>query len=113
MDYSFWVLRAVDPADVQLVIASHFHYDHIGYLGLFTRAEVVAGRAEYDHWMAKKWAGALEGEFATEADLEASRLLSRRGGSDSSMLPRKSSLVTTTALRPWRFCAADQEELPG
>lgn len=27
-----------------VVITSHFHYDHTGYLRLFTNAEVVSGR---------------------------------------------------------------------
>jgi glyoxylase-like metal-dependent hydrolase (beta-lactamase superfamily II) len=61
----------VDPLSVDMVITSHFHYDHIGYLQLFERAEVVAGRAEYDHWFAKFRADALEGEFSTAYDLAA------------------------------------------
>jgi glyoxylase-like metal-dependent hydrolase (beta-lactamase superfamily II) len=59
----------IDPASVARVITSHFHYDHIGHLGLFTAAEVVSGAAEYDYWFAKRDAGALDGEFTTEADL--------------------------------------------
>jgi glyoxylase-like metal-dependent hydrolase (beta-lactamase superfamily II) len=64
-------LRLLDiaPAAVTRVVASHFHYDHIGYLGLFTAAEVVCGGAEYDHWFGKRAADALGGEFATEEDL--------------------------------------------
>ena len=34
----------IDPLDVAMVITSHFHYDHIGYLSLFERAQVVSGQ---------------------------------------------------------------------
>src|SRR5579875_1790665 len=59
----------IDPADVDMVITSHYHYDHIGYLELFTNAQVVSGQREYDYWIGKLNAGQLEGEFATEEDL--------------------------------------------
>jgi glyoxylase-like metal-dependent hydrolase (beta-lactamase superfamily II) len=62
-------LVGIDPLDVDIVITSHFHYDHIGYLGLFTNAQVVSGQAEYDYWFTKWRSGALEGEFTTEANL--------------------------------------------
>ncbi|WP_028936442.1 N-acyl homoserine lactonase family protein [Pseudonocardia spinosispora] len=62
-------LLGIEPSDVTRVITSHFHYDHIGYLGLFTEAEVVSGGAEHDYWFGKRAEGALEGEFTTEADL--------------------------------------------
>jgi glyoxylase-like metal-dependent hydrolase (beta-lactamase superfamily II) len=59
----------IDPASVDMVITSHYHYDHIGYLGLFTNAQVVSGQKEYDYWIGKLNAGQLEGEFSTEDDL--------------------------------------------
>lgn len=59
----------IDPKDVDMVITSHYHYDHIGYLGLFTNAKVVSGRAERDYWFGKEAAGQLEGEFSTVDDL--------------------------------------------
>ena len=59
----------IDPLDVDMVITSHFHYDHIGYLGLFERAQVVSGQKEYDYWFAKRNANALGGEFTTEENL--------------------------------------------
>jgi glyoxylase-like metal-dependent hydrolase (beta-lactamase superfamily II) len=52
-----------------MVICSHFHYDHIGYLGLFGNAEVVAGQREWDYWIGKLRADELEGEFSTADDL--------------------------------------------
>lgn len=63
----------IDPTDVGMVITSHFHYDHIGYLGLFTNAQVVSGQAEYDYWFTKWRNNDLEGEFTIAAHLEAVR----------------------------------------
>lgn len=62
-------LIGVDPNEVDMVITSHFHYDHIGYLGLFERAQVVSGQKEYDYWFGKREANSLEGEFTTEENL--------------------------------------------
>lgn len=59
----------VRPDEVDMVITSHFHYDHIGYLRLFERAKVVSGQKEYDYWFAKRNDDRLQGEFTTEADL--------------------------------------------
>jgi len=61
----------VDPEKVDLVITSHFHYDHIGYLKLFTNATVVSGQAEYDYWFGKWERDELEGEFTIAPHLEA------------------------------------------
>ncbi|HTT91670.1 MAG TPA: N-acyl homoserine lactonase family protein [Acidimicrobiales bacterium] len=57
------------PDDVDMVITSHFHYDHIGYLGLFENAQVVSGQNEHDYWFAKRDSGSLGGEFTTEENL--------------------------------------------
>ncbi|HEU0256479.1 MAG TPA: N-acyl homoserine lactonase family protein [Microbacteriaceae bacterium] len=59
----------IDPADVSMVITSHYHYDHIGYLKLFANAQIVSAQVEYDYWIGKLHAGALEGEFSSEDDL--------------------------------------------
>jgi glyoxylase-like metal-dependent hydrolase (beta-lactamase superfamily II) len=40
----------VAPGDVDRVIVSHMHFDHVGNLDLFPHATVVMGRAEYDCW---------------------------------------------------------------
>ncbi|GAA4932853.1 glyoxylase-like metal-dependent hydrolase (beta-lactamase superfamily II) [Actinomycetospora succinea] len=64
-------LLGIDPRDVVRVVTSHFHYDHIGHLALFERAEVVAAREEYDYWSGKRARDGLAGEFATDADLDA------------------------------------------
>jgi glyoxylase-like metal-dependent hydrolase (beta-lactamase superfamily II) len=69
----------LDPLAVEMVITSHFHYDHIGYLGLFENAQVVAGEKEHEYWFAKRAARHLEGEFATEADLLAVERAEKEG----------------------------------
>ena len=60
----------IDPADVELLVLTHFHFDHIGYVHLFTRATIVCSRLEWDYWMAKKRSGSLDGEFTTDAMLQ-------------------------------------------
>jgi glyoxylase-like metal-dependent hydrolase (beta-lactamase superfamily II) len=63
-------MLGIDPADVSMVITSHFHYDHIGYLRLFTNARVVSGQSEYDYWFGKWERDELEGEFTIAEHLE-------------------------------------------
>jgi glyoxylase-like metal-dependent hydrolase (beta-lactamase superfamily II) len=72
-------ILGIDPATVNMVITSHFHYDHIGYLELFTNAQVVSGQAEWDYWIGKKRANELEGEFSTGEDLEPVELAASEG----------------------------------
>ena len=66
-------LLDIDPAAVDMVITSHFHYDHIGYLRLFTNAQVVSGQAEDDYWFGKRLSDELAGEFTMPEHLEAVR----------------------------------------
>jgi glyoxylase-like metal-dependent hydrolase (beta-lactamase superfamily II) len=72
-------LLGIDPLAVSMVITSHFHYDHIGYLSLFTRARVVSARAERDYWFAKWAGGSLGGEFTIAEHLEAVRAAEQQG----------------------------------
>lgn len=72
-------LIELDPLRVDMVITSHFHYDHIGYLGLFENAQVVSGQKEYDYWFGKRDAHALEGEFTTEENLVPVEKAQREG----------------------------------
>lgn len=72
-------LIGLDPRDVTMVMTSHFHYDHIGYLGLFENAQVVSGQREYDYWFAKRDAHALEGEFTTDENLVPVEKAQREG----------------------------------
>lgn len=72
-------LLGIDPAGVSMVITSHFHYDHIGYLRLFTNAQVVSGQAEYDYWFGKWRRDELEGEFTVAEHLEPVEKAEREG----------------------------------
>jgi glyoxylase-like metal-dependent hydrolase (beta-lactamase superfamily II) len=63
-------LLGIDPLAVSMVITSHFHYDHIGYLHLFENAEVVSGAAEYRYWFDKWDNNKLAGEFTIAEHLE-------------------------------------------
>lgn len=69
----------LDPLSVDMVITSHFHYDHIGYLGLFKNAQIVSGAKEYEYWFGKRNANALEGEFTTEENLVPVELAEKQG----------------------------------
>jgi glyoxylase-like metal-dependent hydrolase (beta-lactamase superfamily II) len=69
----------LDPLSVDMVITSHFHYDHIGYLGLFKNAQIVSGASEYEYWFGKREADALEGEFTTEENLVPVELAKTEG----------------------------------
>jgi glyoxylase-like metal-dependent hydrolase (beta-lactamase superfamily II) len=72
-------LLGINPADVSMVITSHFHYDHIGYLSLFDNAQVVSGAAEHRYWFGKWASNQLEGEFATAEHLSAVRKAEKEG----------------------------------
>ena len=72
-------LLGIDPADVSMVITSHFHYDHIGYVGLFPDATIVAGSAEREYWFGLWDAGQLEGSLASEHHLAAIKVAEAEG----------------------------------
>jgi glyoxylase-like metal-dependent hydrolase (beta-lactamase superfamily II) len=40
----------VDPAAVDVVVLTHFHYDHIGNVELFPGARLLASRRELEFW---------------------------------------------------------------
>jgi glyoxylase-like metal-dependent hydrolase (beta-lactamase superfamily II) len=40
----------VDPQAVDMVINTHLHYDHTGYLGAFGDAPVLVNRTEFEFW---------------------------------------------------------------
>ena len=66
----------VDPAAVRTVVVTHAHWDHIGNLGQFPRAEIVMSRAEYEFWtgpIARRAQFAAHAEPDELARLEAAR----------------------------------------
>ena len=38
----------IDPGSVEQLILTHFHYDHIGNVGMFPNAELILSAAEYE-----------------------------------------------------------------
>ena len=55
----------IDPAAVTAVVVTHAHWDHIGNLHQFPRAEIVIARAEYDFWTSRL---ASRTQFAAHAE---------------------------------------------
>ena len=53
------------PDDVAQVVLTHAHYDHIGGLPVFTTAEVIMTRDEYDFWTGPM---GRRGQFAHTTD---------------------------------------------
>lgn len=43
-------MLGVDPNHVDLIIVSHMHYDHIGNLARFPKANIVMARSEFEFW---------------------------------------------------------------
>jgi glyoxylase-like metal-dependent hydrolase (beta-lactamase superfamily II) len=42
--------NGVEPDDVELVVLTHLHVDHVGWNHLFERARIVASRRDYDYF---------------------------------------------------------------
>lgn len=42
--------QKIDPANIDLVIFTHLHYDHIGNFALFSNAQFYASQAEINAW---------------------------------------------------------------
>lgn len=48
---SIYAALGIDTEAPQTIVVTHAHYDHIGNLAMFPRAEIVIARAEVDFWM--------------------------------------------------------------
>lgn len=69
----------IDPADVGAVVLSHYHFDHVGSLGLFPNAVVYAGAAEHEYWFRVLRERGLEGEFVNPDHLAVIEQVEREG----------------------------------
>jgi glyoxylase-like metal-dependent hydrolase (beta-lactamase superfamily II) len=65
----------LDPGEVTAVVVSHAHWDHIGNLRQFPRAELVMAEAEYAFWTSGL---AARGHFAAEVEPDELALLRER-----------------------------------
>ena len=64
----------VDCAEVQQVIVTHLHYDHIGNLGLFPNAQFTVAERELDFWSGPE---AERFQFAEHSDPRGTEFLLR------------------------------------
>ncbi len=65
----------IDPGDVTAVVITHAHWDHIGNLRQFPRAELVMTEAEYAFWTSPL---ARRGQFAWHSEPDEIELLRAR-----------------------------------
>jgi len=56
----------VDAESVETVVITHFHYDHVGNVGAFPRAQFIVPRKELDFWT-----GSLARRFQFASHIEA------------------------------------------
>lgn len=73
--------HGVAPEQVDAVVITHFHYDHIGNVGAFPAAELIVSRRELEFWTGP---AAREPRFAThvepaEVEAVAAAVASGRG----------------------------------
>jgi len=69
----------VEPDDIDQVVVTHAHYDHIGNLRRFPNAEVVMARREYEFW-AGPYGRRLQLAHSTEPDELAYLVTTREQG---------------------------------
>lgn len=69
----------VVPTEVEQVVITHAHYDHIGNLGLFPRAEFILAKDEYDFWAGRHAVRRQFHHSVEDSELEMLRSLHQEG----------------------------------
>jgi glyoxylase-like metal-dependent hydrolase (beta-lactamase superfamily II) len=69
----------IAPADVDHVVISHMHFDHVGNLNLFPRATFSITREEYEFWTGPYGGRELMRSIVDPRDVEAVQDLERQG----------------------------------
>jgi len=63
----------IAPRDIDLLVVTHAHYDHIGNLAAFPAAQIVMSAREYEFWTGPLAARPLFATSAEQADLDVLR----------------------------------------
>ncbi|MFD4351210.1 N-acyl homoserine lactonase family protein [Nocardia sp. NPDC058518] len=69
----------VTPAEVDHVVISHMHFDHIGNIGLFPNATFTVSRDEFDFWTGRYAKRKMFALFAEAEEIEMLVELDRAG----------------------------------
>ena len=88
--------EGVTPADVDLVILTHLHRDHVGWAGAFPRARYLVDRTEWEYWSAHP------GGVGPDPDRVLPALAQRLGHLDQ--LPAGVRAVPTPGHTPGHTC---------
>ena len=78
------------PADVDLVVLTHLHFDHAGNFDAFPNAEIVVQRREYEQWQAT---------IAGVPDPAAGKQTWTLSSMDVAVLPRLSEAIAAGRVR--------------
>ena len=65
----------VRPADVDHLVLSHLHFDHVGNMSAFTNATFSVSRVEYEYWTGPYADRPVAARFVDAEDVESARRL--------------------------------------
>jgi glyoxylase-like metal-dependent hydrolase (beta-lactamase superfamily II) len=69
----------IDPASVATIVVTHLHYDHIGNLAAFPRAELIVPRKELEFWTSPLARRAQFAHSAEPAEIELVQRMAAEG----------------------------------